>query len=75
MGRGDAHLAGSHLLDPQTGEYNVSSVATYLPGMPVVLVNLVYREQGLMVARGNPKDITSLADLTREDVRYVNRQR
>jgi putative molybdopterin biosynthesis protein len=75
VGRGDAHLAGSHLLDPHTGEYNVSSVTTYLPGMPVVLVNLVYREQGLMVARGNPKDITSLADLTREDVRYVNRQR
>jgi putative molybdopterin biosynthesis protein len=75
VGRGDAHLAGSHLLDPLTGEYNFSYVAKYLPGVPSVLVNLVYREQGLMVARGNPKGITGLTDLAREDIRYVNRQR
>jgi len=73
--RGEAHLAGSHLLDPQTGEYNVSYVKQYLPDVPVILVTFVYREQGLIVAPGNPKGIKGLADLTRPDVRYVNRQR
>jgi putative molybdopterin biosynthesis protein len=73
--RGEAHLAGSHLLDPQTGEYNVSYVRQYLPDTPVVLVTLLRREQGLIVTRGNPKGIESLADLARPVVRIVNRQR
>ncbi len=73
--RGEAHLAGSHLLDPQTGEYNVSYVKQYLPDVPVVLVTFVHREQGLIVAPGNPQKIKGLADLARPDVRYVNRQR
>jgi putative molybdopterin biosynthesis protein len=73
--RGEAHLAGSHLLDPETGEYNVSYVRRYLPETPVVLVTLVGREQGLIVPRGNPKGIRTLADLYRDDVRFVNRQR
>ena len=73
--RGEAHLAGSHLLDPQTGEYNISYVKQYLPGVPVVLVTFVHREQGVIVAPGNPKDIKGLADLARPDVCYVNRQR
>ena len=73
--RGDAHLAGSHLLDPATGDYNISYVQKYLPGVPVVLLTFVYREQGLMVAKGNPKRIGTLADLARDDVRFVNRQR
>jgi len=73
--RGEAHLAGSHLLDPQTGEYNVSYVKQYLPGVPVALVTFVHREQGLIIAPGNPKGIKGLADLARPDVRYVNRQR
>jgi putative molybdopterin biosynthesis protein len=73
--RGEAHLAGSHLLDPKTGEYNVSYVKQYLPDVPVVLVTFVHREQGLIIAPGNLKDIKGLADLARPDVRYVNRQR
>jgi putative molybdopterin biosynthesis protein len=73
--RGDAHLAGSHLLDPATGEYNLSYVKQYLPGMPVVLMTFMHREQGLIVAPGNPKGIQGLADLVRDDLRYVNRQR
>lgn len=73
--RGEAHLAGSHLLDPATGEYNLSYIKQYLPNVPVVLVTLLRREQGLMVAKGNPKKISSLEDLTRSDVRFVNRQR
>jgi len=73
--RGDAHLAGSHLLDPATGEYNISYVKQYLPDMPVVLLTFMHREQGLIVAAGNPKGIKGLADLVRDDVRYINRQR
>ena len=73
--RGESHLAGSHLMDEETGEYNVAFVRRYLPGLPVVLVNLVRRIQGLMVPAGNPKGLSSLADLAREDVRFVNRQR
>ena len=73
--RGEAHLAGSHLLDEETGDYNVSYVRRYLPDVPVVLVNLVGRVQGLMVPKGNPKNIRSLEDLTRADIRFVNRQR
>ncbi len=73
--RGEAHLAGCHLLDPQSGTYNVPYVRRYLPDTPVVLVTLTRREQGLIVRRGNPKGIQSVRDLTREDVTYVNRQR
>ena len=73
--RSEAHMAGSHLLDEETGEYNIPYIRRVLGGQEVVVVNLVYREQGLMVPRGNPKGIHSLADLTREDVSFVNRQR
>ena len=73
--RGEAHLAGSHLLDEDTGEYNVSSIRQVLAGKSIVLVNLVYREQGLIVPRGNPRGVASLRDLTRRDVQFVNRQR
>lgn len=75
LSRGEAHLAGTHLLDEETGEYNLSYVRRYLGNRPSVLVNLVYRQQGLMVAKGNPKGIRGIADLAREDVVFVNRQR
>lgn len=73
--RGEAHLAGSHLLDPETGEYNFAYIRQYLPNVPVVVVTLLRREQGLIVAPGNPKNIASLSDLARPEVRFVNRQR
>lgn len=73
--RGEAHLAGSHLLDPQNGEYNISYLSEYLPGVGVFLVVLSEREQGLMVPRGNPKNLHSLADLANPDVSFINRQR
>ncbi len=73
--RGEAHMAGTHLLDEETGEYNVSFVRRYVPDENVVLVTLVHREQGLIVPPGNPLSIESLDDLAREGVRFVNRQR
>ena len=73
--RGEAHIAGSHLMDEQTGEYNVSYVKRYLPGREVVLVNLVFRDQGLIVPKGNPRGISGLDDLVGTGVQFVNRQR
>ena len=72
--KGVTHIAGSHLLDICDGSYNVSYIKKYLPDMNVVLVNLILREQGLIIARGNPKKIKSLKDLVREDICFINRQ-
>ena len=68
------HVAGTHLLDPDTGLYNVTYVDKYLKGVPVRMFTLVHRQQGLMVRPGNPKGIKGIEDLAREDVRMVNRQ-
>ena len=73
--RGEAHLAGSHLLDPASGIYNDSYVRRYLPGQEIVLVTLVGREQGLIVPSGNPKGLANWQDIARADVQFVNRQR
>jgi putative molybdopterin biosynthesis protein len=73
--RGEAHVAGSHLLDEETGEYNVSTIRRFLAGIPVILLGFVRREQGLIVPKGNPKDLRGMADLARPDVVFVNRQR
>ena len=75
LARGEAHLAGSHLLDELTGEYNVSYIKRYLAGRSIVLVHLAGRVQGLIVPPGNPKGLSTLADLARPDVLFVNRQR
>lgn len=73
--RGEAHLAGCHLLDPTSGVYNETDVQRVLPGRAVTLVHFAQREQGLIVPRGNPRGLGTLQDLTRPDVRFVNRQR
>lgn len=73
--RGETHLAGSHLLDPETGEYNLSYLPQYLLDVAVRVMGWVNREQGLIVRKGNPKKIASLADLAREEVSFINRQR
>jgi molybdenum cofactor synthesis domain-containing protein len=73
--QGRAHLGGSHMLDPETNTYNVPFIQRHLPGVPLKLINLAWREQGLMVAPGNPKGIRSIEDLTRAGVRFINRQR
>ena len=79
--RGEAHLAGSHLLNPETGEYNISYIRQYMPNIPVKVIALVGRDQGLIVKKGNPKGIKSLGDLSsferggKREVQFVNRQR
>jgi putative molybdopterin biosynthesis protein len=72
--RGEAHCAGTHLLDEETYAYNVDSIRKLVPDKRIVLVNFVYRQQGLLVKKGNPKRIRGFEDLSREDVVFVNRQ-
>ena len=72
--RGTSHVAGSHLLDAVTGDYNVSYVQKYIPDMQISLVTLVHRWQGFMTPEGNPKKIEGIGDLARPDIMYVNRQ-
>lgn len=73
--RGEAHIAPIHLLDEGTGEYNASYIERYLAKEEAALVKGVKREQGFMIAGGNPKQIYKVEDLTRSDVAFVNRQR
>jgi len=72
--RGACHIAGSHLLDTENGTYNVSYLDKYMPGRNVRLVNLVMRDQGLIVPRGNAKGISGIEDLARDDLAFINRQ-
>lgn len=74
LARGEGHLAGSHLLDPESGTYNVREIEKLFRPRDVVVVHLVVREQGLLVQPGNPKNIRGVADLLRADVAFVNRQ-
>lgn len=73
--RGECHLAGTHLIDEQTGEYNLSWVRRYCPGETVALIRLAARQQGLVVPRGNPRGLTTLRSLFETGAHYVNRQR
>src|SRR4030043_586250 len=72
---GICHMAGIHLLDPETGEYNFPYLHHYLKGIAVRVIHLVYREQGLIVQRGNPKRIKGLEDPLRKDINFTNRQK
>jgi putative molybdopterin biosynthesis protein len=73
--RGEAHIAGIHLLDSATGEYNNSFVAKYFPENDVVLVHLAWRIQGLMVQKGNPLNIKDIKDVASKKASYINRQK
>ncbi|HLM10628.1 MAG TPA: molybdopterin biosynthesis protein [Thermoleophilaceae bacterium] len=72
---GLCHVAGSHLLDPDTGEYTLPYLGRLLPDRGLAVVRLVHREQGLIVATGNPTEATGIEDVARHGLRYVNRQR
>jgi len=70
-----ADLAGTHLLDEETGEYNYPYVKRVLPGRELAIVNLSFRVQGLMFAKGNPRKVRGLVDLKRPDIVFINRQK
>ena len=72
---GEAHLAGCHLLNPSSGEYNFPVVEKHFSDKNMVLINFLYRQQGLLLLRDNPLGISGMGDLTRPEIRFVNRQR
>jgi len=72
--KGRCHISGSHLLDTETGEYNLSYIRRYLKGIPISVFNLVLRDQGLIVAKGNPKGVRGIEDLSAGNLTFVNRQ-
>jgi putative molybdopterin biosynthesis protein len=72
--KGVCHLAGSHLLDIEDGSYNISYIKRYLPQIKVKQVNLVMRDQGLIIQPKNPKGIKGIEDLGRDDIHFINRQ-
>jgi putative molybdopterin biosynthesis protein len=72
---GTALFAGSHLFDPETQDFNFPFLLRYLPDVEVLVVNLAIRHQGLIVAPGNPKNISAVSDLARPDVLFINRQK
>ncbi|XPV77125.1 MAG: molybdopterin biosynthesis protein [Desulfovibrio sp.] len=72
---GTALFAGCHLFDPETNDFNFPFLERYLPEIKVAVFNLAIRHQGLIVAKGNPLNINSIADLTKDNVRFINRQR
>ena len=73
--KGEAHAAGCHLLDTANGTYNLAYMKKYFPKGGVHLVRCVGRQQGLMVAKGNPLNLQKFSDIAGEGVRYVNRQK
>jgi molybdate-binding protein len=73
--QGRVHAAGSHLLDRLTGDYNLPMIRRYFPKDTVRVVTFAVWEQGLVVQRGNPKSIRSIADLSGKGVRIINREK
>lgn len=74
LAEGKTDLAGCHLWDAESNDYNLPFVRRLLPGKAVTIVTLAHRRQGLIVAAGNPLRIHSLADLAGPGVRFINRQ-
>ncbi len=75
VGRGQAHLAGVHLFDPETKEYNWPYIRKLFPDQKLHLLNLVYRMQGWIVPAGNPDGIDTVNRLSDFKVSFVNRQK
>lgn len=73
--RGETHIAGIHLLDEESGEYNISFIKKYLDDEEILLIKGIKRIQGMMIGKNNPKHIQSLKDIMRDGISYVNRQK
>jgi putative molybdopterin biosynthesis protein len=74
LAEGRADVAGCHLWDQETSDYNLPFIKRLLPGQPVALVTLAHRRLGLMLAPGNPLGLYSLTDLRGKDIRFAQRQ-
>ena len=73
LSMGAAHIAGCHLFDEHSGDYNVTWVKKLVP-FPCSIINFAVREQGFIVANNNPKGITNIDDLERNDITFINRE-
>jgi len=71
---GKVHIAGSHLEDPKTAEFNVPFIRREFGKEDIGVVTFAEWEEGFVVARGNPKSILTIGDLTRKNVSFINRQ-
>ncbi|WP_245680504.1 molybdopterin biosynthesis protein [Bacillus marinisedimentorum] len=71
----EAHVAGIHLLHPESGTYNLPYVERYLKGQKAVILPFLKREQGWIVPKGNPLDINTIENISNLGIHYVNRQR
>lgn len=74
MQKSMTHIAGSHLLDPETGTYNITFIKKYLADRKISIITLAHRQQGFIIKKGNPKAIQNIHDLLRDDVTFINRQ-
>ncbi|MEI6125641.1 MAG: substrate-binding domain-containing protein [Pseudomonadota bacterium] len=74
LNKGICHLASCHLFDPATGTYNMPFLPRYLPDRELAVINLVYRDLGLLVKKGNPLSISGIEDVARPEVSIINRQ-
>jgi molybdate-binding protein/DNA-binding XRE family transcriptional regulator len=72
--RGEVHIAGMHLADERSGNWNFPYLRRHLKGMSCLVVTFAHWEEGLIVRKGNPKTIRGIADLARRDVTLVNRE-
>jgi molybdate-binding protein/DNA-binding XRE family transcriptional regulator len=72
---GSIHVAGCHIRDERTEESNLAAIGGIFRKQDIAVVSLALWEEGLVVARGNPKQIRTIADLERSDVTIVNRER
>ncbi|WP_066314345.1 helix-turn-helix transcriptional regulator [Bacillus sp. FJAT-29814] len=73
--RGQSDIAAMHLLDPTSHEYNLPFIQQLFIYEQILVMRLAEREQGFIVAKGNPKDIQDFSDLTRKNVQFINRQK
>jgi molybdate-binding protein/DNA-binding XRE family transcriptional regulator len=73
--QGCVHIAGTHLRDEMTGESNIPEIAREFPKNAVAAISFAVWEEGIVTARGNPKGIRGIEDLSRRDVSIVNREK
>jgi molybdopterin molybdotransferase/putative molybdopterin biosynthesis protein len=74
LSEGKVHIAGSHLEDPKTGEFNLPFIRKQFPDEDFSVVTFAQWEEGLVIAPGNPKSVRKIEDLARKGVRFVNRE-
>ncbi len=73
--QGAAHISGCHLLDQESDQFNYPFIKHIFPDQTIKMITLAHRVQGLIFSGGNPKKVSGLDDLIREDIKFINRNR